>query len=326
MAVLVAVAAPAPARAADSGKAEELIQQANEQRRQGHDQKALPLLQQAYEIARTPRTLAQLGLAELALGYWLEADEHLEQALDPVAHHPWVDKNRGVLEQSLKSARAHLGALVVEGKPDGAEILVNGKRAGTLPLAGPLKAGEGRVEVEVRAPGRLPLRQVVTLAGGGRARVSVDLAAETVAPPPTFGAVAPPPLPPSAGGAALPTGELPRWRRVLPWSLAGGAALALAFGIWQHAAWRGAQSDFETIRACGADAPMRGSDARCAGLYDDLSSDRTRAVIGYGLAGALGVGAGVLLLVNANGAHRAEATGGVSVGPGDLGVSYALRF
>ena len=87
----VLVAARAAHAADESAKAEQLIQEANELRRQGQDQRAMPLLQQAYELARTARTAAQLGLAEMALGYWVEAEGHLNEALT-VSHHPWVDK------------------------------------------------------------------------------------------------------------------------------------------------------------------------------------------------------------------------------------------
>src|SRR5262249_50805594 len=70
LALLLAVAAPARAQQGDPARAEELIKQANDFRRQGHDERAVPLLREAYQIARTPRTAGQLGLAELALGYW----------------------------------------------------------------------------------------------------------------------------------------------------------------------------------------------------------------------------------------------------------------
>ena len=109
--VLFGTARTAPA--SDVVEAEELIRQANEFRRRGEDQKALPLLKQAYEAARSPRTAAQFGLAELALGYWVEAEGHLEEALTVGARHPFVDKNRGALESA--NARARRSALASTG-------------------------------------------------------------------------------------------------------------------------------------------------------------------------------------------------------------------
>jgi hypothetical protein len=326
----VAAVGRSVAWAADPAKAEALIQQANELRRQGRDQRALPLLQQAYELARTPRTAAQLGLAELALGYWVEAEDHLSQALNPVAHHPWVDKNRAVLEGSLKSARSHLAELTIDGRPDGAEVRLNGKAIGTTPLPGAVKVSEGRAEIELRRAGHATATRTLTVAGGSAERVSIELVPVAVTPPVAV-AANPAPVPVPASPAIdlrrpARAAELPRWRRVLPWSLAGGAALGLAVGIWQHAAWRGKQGDFEAIGACGANAPMRGADPRCGGLYDDLSGDRTRAFVAYGVAGALGAGAAVLLLMNSRSGGDAETGYHISLARGEAGLSYALRF
>ena len=58
----------APVRA-DAAEVEALIAKGNELRRAGTPGPALPYFQKAYELARTPRTAGQLGLAELAAGY-----------------------------------------------------------------------------------------------------------------------------------------------------------------------------------------------------------------------------------------------------------------
>src|SRR4051794_28687426 len=69
-----------PARA-DAAEVESLIAKGNQLRRAGTPGPALPYFQKAYELARTPRTTGQLGLAELAAGYPVDAVEHLEVAL-----------------------------------------------------------------------------------------------------------------------------------------------------------------------------------------------------------------------------------------------------
>ena len=70
------VSQSAPARA-DAAEVEALIAKGNELRRAGTPGPALPYFQKAYQLARTPRTTGQLGLAELAAGYPVEAAEHL---------------------------------------------------------------------------------------------------------------------------------------------------------------------------------------------------------------------------------------------------------
>jgi hypothetical protein len=67
--------------ASEPAEVEALIEQANKFRRDGKDGKALPLMRKACDLATTARTAAQLGLVEMALGYWLQAEQHLTEAL-----------------------------------------------------------------------------------------------------------------------------------------------------------------------------------------------------------------------------------------------------
>src|SRR5689334_18859957 len=68
-------APPAPAAGATGGQtADQLIVAAIAQRRAGHDDAALPLLQRAYARSHAPRAAAQLGFVEQALGFWAGAE------------------------------------------------------------------------------------------------------------------------------------------------------------------------------------------------------------------------------------------------------------
>ena len=357
---ITGVAAPVQAATSDPAKAEELIRQANELRRQGHDERAMPLLRKAYEIARSARTAGQLGLAEMALGYWLSAETHLNEALAETRN-PWVGKNRAALDSALRETQTHLGDVRVEGKPDGAEITVNGSVVGTLPLGNSVRVNEGRVTVEAHAPGHKPRTMSVTVAARATERVQIALEPEDAAPPPQASARVVPPSsiasqstsgeaagerPGPSEGAPRHTrrsdsqsgnaqDELPTWQRALPWALLGGAAIAGGIGVWQQLSSQNAQADFDDIPACGAGLPMRGTDARCQGLYDDFHDRKTRAFIGYGVAGLLGAGAVTLFIVNAvstpaaGGDGATASTGGQPVvaftGNGAF-LTYAGRF
>jgi len=343
----------AHAETADPAKAEELIREANDQRRHGHDERAVPLLRKAYEIAHSARTAGQLGLAEMALGYWVSAETHLNEAVAE-NRNPWVTKNRAALDSALRETQTHLGNLRIEGKPDGAEISVNGSVVGTLPLGSPVRVGEGRVTVEARAPGRKSMSTAVTVAAHGDERVQIALEAEESPPPAQPTARVVPTSSTSSvttadtsvsagqpartersaretGKAPAADAELPTWRRVLPWALLGGAAIAGGIGVWQQLSSQSAQSGFDGIAACGAGLPMRGSDARCQGLYDDFQSRKTHAFIGYGVAGVLGAGAVTLFIVNAASTpapSTASAHGQAALAlTGDSAfLSYAGRF
>ena len=115
----------APARA-DAAEVEALIAKGNELRRAGTPGPALPYFQKAYELARTPRTTGQLGLAELAAGYPVDAAEHLAAALQS-PDDPSIVKYRKMLTDALATARSQIGELAIEGSPAGAEVVVDGR-------------------------------------------------------------------------------------------------------------------------------------------------------------------------------------------------------
>jgi hypothetical protein len=118
-----------------------------------------------------------------------------------------------------------------------------------------------------------------------------------------------------------PPPGLPAWRTTLPWILGAGAVTAAGVGVWQHLGWRSNQAEFEKIDMCGKDLPEKGG-GRCPDLYNTLTSRRTGAYVSYGVAGALGVGAAVMVLWNAS----AEKEVAIDAGGGRFAVSVRGRF
>src|SRR3954449_12870900 len=108
--VWIAVASQSTLARADPADAEALITKGNNLRREGKPAAALPYFQKAYELARTPRTTGQLGLAELAAGYPVEAAEHLGAALQS-PNDPSIVKYRNMLTDALTKARSQIGEL-----------------------------------------------------------------------------------------------------------------------------------------------------------------------------------------------------------------------
>jgi hypothetical protein len=246
--------------AGDSAEAEALIRQGVELRAQKKDERALPLFEKAYQVSRSPRTAGQLGLVELALGYFVDAEKYLGEALAS-PDHPWVAKNLSTLNAQLATAKSQIGELYIIGEPAGADVLVNGKPVGKLPLSGPVRLDKGRVDVQVRAPGYVGSSDTVTIAGGRREDRSYRLQREAVAvapPPPVVApaakemprpvettppsvAVPPPPAgpepaaaSPSAPAATItatpPSGGDHTNLRPAAWGVGIGAAVALVFG------------------------------------------------------------------------------------------------
>jgi hypothetical protein len=262
---------PRAASAGETGEAEALIREGVELRAKGKDERALPLFEQAYQKSRTPRTAGQLGLVELAVGYNVEAEKYLGEALAS-PDHPWVAKNLAMLKKQLDVAKGKIGELAVTGTPAGAEVWVNGKMAGMLPLPAPIRLDKGRVEVQLRSQGYFTATDAVNITGGKREDRSYTLVREpvaaapkpvpapmpapvpTTAPAPATAPVAPLSMPAPVAttaapppAAAAPAAEAtstasasltatsttgePGPLRTWAWVAAGGAAAGLVFGV-----------------------------------------------------------------------------------------------
>ncbi len=165
--VLVASWTRGARAAGESGEAEALIRQGVELRSQGKDERALPLFEKAYQLSRTPRTAGQLGLVEMALGYYVDAERYLGEAVSS-PDHPWVAKNLATLKSQLATAKGMIGELAISGEPMGAEVWVNGKQVGRLPLPAPIRLDKGRAEIQIRAAGYVATSDTVAITGGKR--------------------------------------------------------------------------------------------------------------------------------------------------------------
>src|SRR5215471_9731537 len=166
LALFAALSAPARA-ATDADQAEALIREGVQLRAHDKAVDALSVFEKAYQISRTGRTAAQLGLCELDLGHFVAAERYLGEALTG-PEHPWVKKNKPTLKKSLESARAGIGELALTISPPNAEVLVNHKPADAVVPGAPLRLDKGTVDLEVRAPGYEPVHDSITIAGGKR--------------------------------------------------------------------------------------------------------------------------------------------------------------
>jgi hypothetical protein len=332
---LAIVAHSAGARAADGAEIEALIAKGNDLRRAGTPGPALPYFRRAYELARTPRTTGQLGLAELAAGYPVEAAEHLTAALQS-PDDPSIVKYREILEDSLQKARAQIGELTVQGGPAGAEVMVDGRAVGVLPLPAPVKLPARAAEVVVRAPGFAPHRELVPIAGGQHHELIVNLVKTDrpvgpAASTPTSGG------PPSAGGGATTpsplTPDLPPARddsaatlRTSAW-IAGGAAVAVAgTGLVLNLVSNSKSDDFnhDCSNPPGGIKHLQNStvtDAECRNRYDSWQSYLRWSLVSYVGGAALAVTSGVLFWISRPTPAAGDTHAHVTCAPTPAGLS-----
>lgn len=180
-AALALLGGPLRAAAQECSTADCHIERGLEARTRSADDEAVRHFEAALTVERTPRALAQLALAEQALGRWVAAEAHLREAL--ATGDPWIASHRGVLDDAMATMRRHLGRLAISASVDGAEARVNGRLVGTLPLDEPIWVEVGTAIVELSAPGYVGVRRQAEITTGGLARVRVDLVADVSATP-----------------------------------------------------------------------------------------------------------------------------------------------
>ena len=217
------LSAPARADAAESRaenpEVEKLLADAIALRAANKDLDALQALKKAAEIdPESVRVQVHLATVYQALGEWLLADDYLRLAL---AHegHSYVVWHRKSLDDAGRVISANIGRLEVEGQPAGAEVRLNGRLIGTLPLAAPARATVGSYSLEVRLDGHYTVQRPIVITGNSLIRESVRLEPQPDEP---AGALAAWP----GGGQGDPALDRPAERRWLTWTLGGLSAAA----------------------------------------------------------------------------------------------------
>jgi hypothetical protein len=277
---LASAPASAQARAAEAsdaqGGVEALVQRGIELRRDGQDEEAL----RAFEAAEAKdpssvRVRVHLAATHQALGHWLQADTYLEQVLR-AEDDPYVRRHRQTLEKAAEFVARHVGSLEVSGSPEGAEVRIDGRQMGVLPLASPLRLAVGSYQLEVARPGYYPARRPVVIGERAAVRESVELARRPAEP------AAAAPMVASRGSRDAPADDRadgpPRW---LSWTLTGlatGAALTtgVAFALREAHADRWNSDDCQELgRVRGEVCPgelARGRDAERVGYVSGVAT------------------------------------------------------
>src|SRR4051812_42713878 len=107
----------------------------------------------------------------------MAAEDHIHEALASGEDDAWIRKNRAALDRTLALTEPHVGSLEIWGTPAGAEIVVDGQVAGTLPLAKPIRLVAGSVTVTVRAAEHQPVTRTLQVTSESLAREHVELLA-----------------------------------------------------------------------------------------------------------------------------------------------------
>ena len=278
--LMFAASAPAAEPGDATSSEDALIDRGVALREARSDAAALETFRKAYELKQGARALAQVALAEQALGRWVEAEVDLTQALGR-RDDPWIARNKGLLNQALAEIQDHLGSLQVSGGVSGAELFLDDVRAGKLPLARPLRVNVGVVSLQVRAAGYLPYTRVLNIPRQGLVQEMVVLVP----------AAASSPSPPSP--AVSIGGEARGWpvRTKVGLALSAGAVVSAAVGTTFLLVRDGRARTFNDA-GCGTEALT----PDCSSLRDKEETAKAVSVVGLMGAVVLG-GLGAYLLV-----------------------------
>jgi hypothetical protein len=110
------------------------------------------------------------------LGHFIDAEQHLSEALD--SGDAWVDQNRPVLEESRKAVRAELGSVELRGLRADTIVQIAGRAAVPAPGDGIIWVIPGKTTLRITAPKRETITKEAVLAAGGRIAIDVEIQPE----------------------------------------------------------------------------------------------------------------------------------------------------
>ncbi|MFO0557274.1 MAG: hypothetical protein U0269_04595 [Polyangiales bacterium] len=306
--------AQAPVNANASVEADALVQQGVAQRRAGQDQLALESFRRAFALQPSPRTRAQIALAEQALGQWADADRDLRAALAANTD-DWIQRNRAALEAALNAIASRIATIELTCNTAGARLFVNGHEESAFPLAQPLRVEAGTVALEVRMDGFRTARRALDVEGGRTYRESFSLVANPVEDDPqdvllpdrrANRRIAPPVAPPDPPAPPL------------SWGLIGAGGAMLALGAIGHGYWQNRVALYNSNVLLNSDGtfepgcfystpeyPRRAD--RCGAILSESWAGFGLALSGYVL-GAAGIGAGLIVRFTSRPAPAERAT------------------
>lgn len=170
--------APDPEAASDAAtaakqRAKELVMRATDAALADQWADAETLFKAAWQIEKTYDIAGNLGHVELINGRYRDAAEHLRFCLRAIPPSE-TDAQRRRVEERYLEARRHVALLSVQVAP-GAKIFVDGRLAGTSPLAEDIIVEPGEHRVKIALDGFEPIEQSLLTERGGTTALVLSL-------------------------------------------------------------------------------------------------------------------------------------------------------
>jgi hypothetical protein len=287
---------------------EALIREGVELRKQGQDARAEGYFRRAYELAKTARAAAQLGLSELAVGDYLHAEEHLSEAL---AHRDaWILQHLQVLEDSREVVRRNLFHVVIAGLPADAIVTIEGNPERRLPSAEAWLEPGSPATLRVEGPGRQPAHVRVAGSAGETRSVTLELRPVVQAPAVVAGF--------RPGGAADRTASAGRPLRIAGVTTAVVGVAAGIVGAFLYAQGTSELHEYQTAINSNGAIPWNPRDENWEGTRN--------AGVALLVVGGVGIAGGVSLFLLGNHERDAGEKVSLTAAPGVALFSYRGSF
>ncbi|HEX9297834.1 MAG TPA: PEGA domain-containing protein [Polyangiaceae bacterium] len=292
---------------------EELIEQGIALRRERKDDEALDRFRRAYELRPSARAQAQIGLAEQALGRWVDAERDLAAATK-IDGDPWIQKNERALSRALAETAQHLAWLRIDTNVDRAELLIDGTRVTALPSE-PLRLPAGTVRAELRAEGHESVQRTIEVPAGGTVVLHVVLAPRAMNPV----GIDPPA---SVEKRAVDNGT--SLRRTMAWASLGVGAVLVGEAVVAQITREVLIGKYNDDSLCFYGTLTR--DQRCNRYKSEAETAQTLAVIGFAAGGAALGASAYFFLTGPRGDKAAAHPITVGVAPRGAFIQWRLRF
>ena len=174
---LLLLLAAAPASAADNPRLEEArtrFQAGVQLFHEGSFDAALAEFRKAYSLAPSYRVLYNIAQVQFELHDYVEALKTFRQYLQEGGGDIPPDR-RAQVDGEVQKLERRVSLVEITVDVDGAEILLDDVPVGTSPLRLPLMVNAGNRRITATKPGRVTTARNLTVAGGDRVRVELQL-------------------------------------------------------------------------------------------------------------------------------------------------------
>jgi hypothetical protein len=178
----------------------------------GRWEESMKLIRAAWELRKHYFDICSLGQVQMVTGRWTEAAASYticRRMLPEVM----ITHTKLAVERDWQRVRSHVGVITVTANVPGAEVRLDGRTIGKIPLDLPIFVDPGWYAVDVRAPGYASVGNVFEMKGGSSEAWDVQLEPSKVS------AAAPTrqePAPPAPNATQEPVSPAPKTRAAPP--------------------------------------------------------------------------------------------------------------